>query len=637
MQDNTSKTPVTDAYKAESSPGAGAPRHLLSFGPANAGPVKRRIFSLVRRPVEQVLALNKLNRIYAGIGHTGSAVEFLDQVLDGMNVACDVPPADMNMIPRTGPTVVVANHPFGGIEGMLLARLLLALRPDVKIMANYLLGLIPELRDMFIFVDPFGAKTSYRKNIAALRESVRFVKDGGMLVVFPAGTVSHLHLVKRKQAGNAFCRRVTDPAWSSTVGRIVRKTGAQVLPVFFHGGNGPLVHLMGLIHPRLRTAMLPRQLANKEGRAIRVKIGSPIQPRRLAGFDSDRDLVGYLRVRTYALGFHNDEATGWKRLIKPRLLKKPVTGRAAPVAGPGDPELIEREVSALDQNRLLAQSGEMAVYIARAEQVPNVLAEIGRLREITFRAVGEGTGRSRDLDEYDGYYRHLFLYNRETREIAGAYRIGRTDRIIKEIGLRGLYSSSLFKFDKKLFEIINPALELGRSFVRPEYQRRFSSLMLLWKGIGRYVSRNPRYRVLFGPVSISSDYNRFSRLIISTFLQDHLLEPDLARLVKAKRPLKDWAIKKYNLAVTSALLRDVEELSEFVADLEAGRRGVPVLLRQYLKLGGRIIGLNVDPDFSNVLDGLMLVDLSRTDPRFLAKFMGKPESEEFLSRHRVSV
>ena len=260
-----------------------------------------------------------------------------------------------------------------------------------------------------------------------------------------------------------------------------------------------------------------------------------------------------------------------------------------------------------------------------------MLREIGRLRELTFRAESEGTGEPLDLDSFDQHYLHLFLWSKPAREVAGAYRLGPTPDLLPRFGAPGLYSSTLFHFSPELFGRIGPALELGRSFVRPEYQKRYAPLMLLWKGITRYVSDHPECAVLFGAVSISNDYNPVSRCLLVSFLETQK-EAGLADLVRPRRPYRrSHATHLHELAV-SRLLPDIDELSAPIADLERDGKGVPILIKQYMKAGGRVLGFNIDPHFSNVLDVLMMAALRRAPLPMLERYMGRERAAAFLGR-----
>ena len=584
-------------------------------------PLQQRVFSIVGGAVEKVLALDGINQIYYSAADADPRQDFLERLLDVMNIETAVTDADLARIPRTGPVVVVANHPFGGIEGIVLAALLRAVRPDVKLMANFLLKAIPDLHDAMIFVDPFDRDVSAKVNLRPIKECVRWLRQGGALGVFPAGAVSHMDL---RRGG------VTDPEWSPTIARLIQMTEAPVLPVFFRGTNSLLFQILGMVHPRLRTGMLPRELVNKRNRTLEVRIGHVVPHKRLAGLD-DRALMDYLRDRTYHL--RRREVAREKKLMRRAFPLRFLQPKAEPVADPESPERLRDEVASLRPEQCLVVNGPYDVYVAESGQIPRLLLEIGRLRETTFRAVQEGTGRARDLDRFDDYYLHLFVWNRERQEVVGAYRLGLTDVIVKQLGLHGLYTSTLFRYRKKLLDRINPALEMGRSFIRVEYQKNFSPLLLLWKGIGVYVARHPRYRHLFGPVSISSEYQTSSRLLLVAFLKASSFLPQLARLVRPRKPLRTDPLTQHTLRRQSAVVRDLDEVESLIADLETDLKGIPVLLRQYLRLGGKLLAFNEDPAFSNVLDGLILVDLVKTDPTLLAKYMGADEVKKFHAFH----
>ena len=364
----------------------------------------------------------------------------------------------------------------------------------MKIMANFMLsGLgISELNELLILVDPFERPGSVAQNLRPLREAIEWVGGGRALGIFPAGEVSHMHLSSLS---------VVDRQWSTTVARIVRKTGATVLPVYFEGRNSSLFCGLGLLHPLVRTLMLPVENLKGRPRNVRAHIGKPVPFKRLAGL-GDAEIMDYLRLRTYNL--QNRKSKSKRKPIFKASAKK--TASHHPVVIPREAGLISEEIRGLPPEQILFSSGNFDVVSACAAQIPNALYEIGRLREITFRQAGEGTGNSIDIDRFDQYYHHIMLWERERGEIAGAYRLGLADSILREQGVAGLYTNTLFEYKDELFLQIDSALELGRSFIRPEYQKTYQPLMLLWAGIGRFVANHPRYRFLFGAVSINNEY-----------------------------------------------------------------------------------------------------------------------------------
>jgi putative hemolysin len=570
----------------------------------------------VHGALQKMLLLDRLNELFEQVDQTPGG-SFCSRMLDCLQVQPRVSAVDLSRIPKQGPVVAVANHPFGGIEGAILGAVLPTIRPDVKIMTNFLLAESPELQDLCIAVDPFGGPGSIQGNQKGLRESLAWLRNGGMLVIFPAGEVAHLDL-KRRQ--------ITDPPWNENVARIARKTGAAVLPIYFHGANSALFHILGLVHPRLRTAMLPHEFLNKQHASIDLRIGNPITAKKFEAYPDDATLIRHIRHRTYLLqGRLKNKRVS---LAPPFLRKRSGQTALAELIPPVAAELLKAEIRGLSADHFLAESGELTAVLARASEIPHALREIGRLRELTFRLTGEGTGKSIDIDAFDAHYLHLFLWNQDAGEIAGAYRLGPTDRIVSRLGKKGLYTNTLFAYKAAFLKRIDPALEMGRSFVRPEYQKSYAPLLLLWKGIGQYVVRNPRYKVLFGPVSISNEYNAASRQLMVTFFQTYTRSDDLARLVRARSPFRIRPMRA--LEGIGETVWDIEELSALIADIEMDQKGVPILLRQYLKLGGKLVGFNVDPHFANALDGLIVVDLAKTDPRVLDRYMGKDGAAAFL-------
>lgn len=584
-------------------------------------PFRKKIMTIASTVAESLLLLQQLNAIYNKIPQKNHVKQFLKNVLDLLNVRYTVSDSDIARIPGQNPCIVIANHPFGAIEGIILADILLSIRPDIKIMANHILGCIPEMRDLLLFVDPFGNQNSFRTNIKPLKEAIRWVKQGGTLGVFPAGEVSHVHILKKE---------ISDPEWNDTVAGIIKKTGASVIPVYFDGSNSILFQMAGLVHRRVRTALLPRELLNKCNKHIQVYIGHPIQFEKLNAFDTNHTILSYLRFRTYALRHRKEKFS----LIRGGGVPVNQNQKIAFLSSTVDKNLIIPEVHRLHQNHTLLENDEFAVYHARAHEIPNLLQEIGRLREITFRQVGEGTGRPVDLDRFDLYYTHLFLWNKKNQEVVGAYRLGDVSSIIRRYGESGLYTSTLFRYRIAFIEQIKNALELGRSFIRHEYQKHYASLFLLWKGIGHFVARNPQHKILFGPVTISNSYLDHSRQLMVSYLKANSYSPDMAKLVRPRLPVRLTSLKGRETQVFTAFIKDIEELSGLISDIEADRKGVPVLLRHYVKLGGRIVCFSIDRSFSDGLDGLIMVDLTKCDAKLLKHYMGKDGASAFLAYHQ---
>jgi putative hemolysin len=535
----------------------------------------------------RLLHLEQLDAFYASVAEAPATTGFPEHVLTQFNIELQVSASDLARVPARGPVVVVANHPFGLIDGIASVALMDRVRSDVKILANPLLGAVPQMRDRLILIDPFGDEGARRTNPRSLRAAIDWLAQGGLLIVFPAGEVAHLDL---RRIG------IQDPLWHPTAARLIHKTAAAALPLYFSGKNSALFQVAGLVHPRLRTALLPHELWKKRGGRVEARLGHPIFTPQL---DPDPLRAGAeLRRRVYWLG---------RRSAEPARARQ-----EEPVAPPLPTATVAGEIQSLPPGRLLVEQGPWQVWQIEQTAAPATLREIGRLREITFRAAGEGTGLAADLDSFDPHYTHLVLWNREHHRIGGAYRLCGTDS-----PGRKLYTRTLFSFKPAFWERLGPALELGRSFVRLEDQRSFQALYLLWRAIGEYIVRNPRYLTLFGPVSVSSHYQPASRALLARWLRREVLDPDLAPLVKPRRAF--FAPKQ---SFRLPLLREMERVEDYLHDLEPDSKGIPVLVRQYLRMGGRIAALHVDQSFNESLDALVVVDLRRSGRRALTKYFG---------------
>jgi putative hemolysin len=546
------------------------------------------------------------------------------RMLRALNVQCNISKADVERIPTNGGLIVVANHPFGILDGVMLAEILLRVRPDVKILTNRLLAQVPWLTAHCIFVDPFGTTESAYASSRGLREAIGWLRSGGALAMFPAGEVSHFKFTRPE---------VTDPDWSDTAARLARKMRVDILPVHFSGRNSVAFQTLGLAHPRLRTLRLTHEFVSARGKTVDVRIGSRVTTGEITRFEVVSDATRYMRWRTYFLRQRDRQSEGVK-IIKNAIEHRYDAGMS-PVAKAIAAERIIAEVNGLQSEARLCQSGEFAVYVATAARIPSVLHEIGRLREITFRAAGEGSGLDLDLDEFDQYYKHLFVWDTIQQRLVGAYRLGDTARIVNVRGVGGLYTSTLFKYHREFFSNLGPALELGRSFVRQEYQRQYAPLLMLWKGIGNYVAAHPQAPVLFGAVSVSNAYKQASReLLVRFFEREQANDPSgLASMVRPRCPFRGSLIRDLETNSAIKLLASADELNAPISDVEADGKELPILVKQYLKVGGSILAFNVDRAFSNVLDGLVMVDLRKTRRDALNRYMTAPGAESFLQYH----
>lgn len=575
---------------------------------------------LIAQPVMHLTGLSVLNNLYDQIVQRCTAhpeQHFVTAALQELDITLDIKPQALELIPKQGPVVLVANHPFGGLDGLALIELLRRTRPDVRVFANYLLQRIPELAEVSLYVDPFDSTTATHRNSTPLRAALRWLAEGHALGAFPAGEVAH-----ESDGFGGFM----DRPWNPVIAGLIQRSGATVVPVYFAGRNSRLFQLAGRVHPRLRTLLLPRELLRRRGERLQITIGHPISAERVARHTDPQELIDYLRARTAALRACSIFTT-------PR---KHTSRQLQPLADALPGEVLANAIATLPEDTLLLRHGSVDVRCATAAQMPLVLPEIARLRELTFREVGEGAGQAVDRDRFDEHYDHLFLWDREAQSILGAYRLARTDLILDQHGPNGLYTNTLFQYASPLLTQLRGALELGRSFVVPEAQRSFTPLMLLWKGIARYVMRYPDYRGLFGAVSISDAYDAHTRQLLTHFLRINHYHANWAPDVHPRHPYRLAKLKPHLARELSTVASNLDDVEAVLDDIESSGRGIPILIRQYLRLDARVLGFNLDPEFGDALDALMYIDLPNASPRILSRFFGADDAATYCARHGVT-
>ena len=544
---------------------------------------------------KDVSGLNKLQQMYEVIGDLSDNA-FIQALFKELELQVEVAPEDVAHMPREGGVALVANHPYGAIDGLAMLHVLNGVRPDLKVMANFMLQQLEPLKDRFIGVNPFE-RIKDRTSFQGMRGALAHMAGGGALGVFPAGEVSSYRTE---------VKGVADPRWKTPVIKLIRNANVPVVPVWFDGSNSLIFHMLGMIHPNLRTLALPKEMLRMRGRAVRLRIGKPIAAKDVQAFTDTERLGRFLRAKTYALGSGvHVRHEQFRPLFFPSQPKE--------IATAIDTAVQRAEVEALADVRISSQ-GEFDLYLTPSERIPNVLREIGRLREITFRSVGEGTNKAIDLDEYDLYYDHLVLWDREQGRIAGAYRVGDGKRIMRRYGKRGFYTHTLFRMERGMEKVLGQSFELGRSFVVQEYQKHRLPLFLLWRGLLIHIMNNPDHRYLIGPVSISGSYSRLSRALIIDFVRQHYYDEELAQLI---RPRNKFRVKneKTDSAALLEAAADLKKLDQIIADVEPKGATVPILLKKYLLLNARIVGFNRDPRFNDALDGLMVLDLTKVPDR----------------------
>ncbi|WP_448520518.1 lysophospholipid acyltransferase family protein [Rhodoflexus sp.] len=560
---------------------------------------------LLAKPLMRLLKLDKINEVYNEAARF-DGVGFIDRGLEMFQAKYEIVEGEEAHIPRTGPFIVVANHPYGGIDGMILISIFNKIRPDFRLMANYLLNAFEPIQEYFIPVNPFDSAKNKQINISGVKTVLEHLKQNKPVGIFPAGEVS---------AYQPDSKKITDKQWHPLVGKIIQKAKVDVVPVYFSGHNSVFFNLLGIIHPNLRTARLPSEMLNKTENKIQVRIGKAIPYSELSTFEDSDQMLRYLRARTYALGsslklkpfFRNP----FKRTVEPE-----------PIVPPVPTELLEADIAQIRKTDLLTSHGNYEVFFSEATAIPNVLREIGRLREITFREEGEGTNHSIDIDEYDVYYYHLFIWDNEAKRIVGAYRMGKGRDLYAKFKIKGFYLSTLFKIDKRFAFVLKKSIEMGRSFIVKDYQRKHVSLMLLWKGVLIILRKFPEYRYLIGPVSISNTFSHLAKELVVQVIKSNYFDYELAKYVKPRRKFEPQ-LKDGSDVLLLPKFQDIKGLDLLISAIESSHNKLPVLLKKYiLQLNAKIIGFNVDPNFNNALDGFIVVDFEKV-PEEVLKMIGK--------------
>jgi len=579
----------------------------------SAGKLNRLGGESIARFLMLLLKFNKINKVYSK-AYNKDGMKFIDTLINELEIKYEISDDELLRIPEKGPFIIVSNHPYGGIDGLLLLDAIAKRRPDFKVMANFLLRRIEPIGDYILPLNPFEKQKDTGSGIQGIKEAMDHLTAGSPLGIFPAGEVSTY---------NDEWTDVTDRQWQNSAIKFIKNAGVPVVPVYFQGTNSRIFHLLGMIHPVLRTIRLPSELLNKKNKVIRIRIGNPVPVKDQEEFTDTYRYGRFLRAKTYSLG-----TTLEVRKFFHYSLKRAV--REEPLTDPVPTEKLLGDIGKLE-NFLLFKSGKFAVYCAPAMIMPNITTEIGRLREKTFRDVGEGTNRKIDIDEFDLYYNQLFVWDEETEQIAGAYRAGRGKDIIDKYGLQGLYIQSLFKVDKKFIPVLRQSIELGRSFISKDYQKKPLPLFLLWKGILYFLIKNPDYRYLIGPVSISNRFSDFSKGVIIKFIKENYFNHQLAQHIK---PRNNFQVKLRDVDTEIILgdSKDLEKLDKFIKDIEPSNYTVPVLLKKYLKQSGRIIGFNIDPKFNNALDGLLILDLYDVPLETITALSKEIKDESLLER-----
>jgi putative hemolysin len=541
-----------------------------------------------------ILRFNKLNKIYEQIA-SKSGIEFIDEIIRILEFNIEFDAQELKKVPANGPLIVVANHPFGGFDSLLLIKYLSIVRSDVKVIGDFLLQKVDPVSEFFInseFPDPRQANEG-GSHSAETTEAISHLQNGGVLCLFPAGELSTYGTFET----------ITDQVWQFPVVKFVKKARVPVLPVYFQGTHSRLFHLIAKIHPSLRQVRLPSELLSKKHKNLKIRIGSAIKVEEQDKFCDIYQFGRFIRAKTFSMESKLEVKRFFNYNLKPQAKPEPVI-EAVPK------ESLLSEIQKIKQQHILFNLKNYTVYCAPSAEIPHILNEIGRLREITFREVGEGTNRPIDIDEFDLYYHQMFIWDDEEERIVGAYRIGKGKEIMEQYGKRGFYLHSLFRIDDQFVPVLNESLELGRSFVIKDYQRKPLPLFLLWKGILYFLLKNPEYRYLIGPVSISNNYSKISKSLIISFIMRYHLDWKMARYVKPRNSFKFKTDNPDINILMENMERDINRLDKAIGDLDELNSGLPVLLKKYIKQNAKIIAFNIDPKFNNCLDGLIILDVN---------------------------
>lgn len=564
----------------------------------------------LKQPVASALMkitkLDKVNHLYDKLKDK-SGKAFFDGFVEERDLQYIVFEEDLAKIPKQGPFILIANHPLGAIDGILMTKILTEIRPDFKVMGNFLLSKIKPMSPFVISVNPFENRKEVFNSMQGMRETLRHLQEGGCVGIFPAGEVSN----RNNPLG-----AVEDKVWEEPVMKLIKKAKVPVVPMYFHAKNSKLFYQAAKLSPSLQTLLLPSEMMAKRDSPIRVRVGKPVSVKTIAEQETISELTDYLRNRVYMMKSYYEKRKSIPQMLNLSnlVLKFPISLKGETVAQ----NIIDETPKAdllQDINKLrntdkhFFSNGNYEVYFAAYHDIPSVMREIGRQRELTFRAIGEGTNLPFDLDEYDQYYHHLFLWDDEAEKLAGAYRMGLGKEIMKQRGLEGFYTQSLFEFDQELHPFFRKVIEMGRAYITEEYQQKPLPLFLLWKGIVHVCLRNPDHKFLMGGVSISDKFSDFSKSMIIEFMRSHYYDSAVAQYVHPKKEFKVKLREQDRNMIMEEMNADLNKLDKFIDDLEPELR-LPVLLKKYIKQNAKMIAFNVDPNFNDAIDGLMYIRIS---------------------------
>ncbi|MFK5880163.1 MAG: lysophospholipid acyltransferase family protein [Flavobacteriaceae bacterium] len=543
----------------------------------------------------KILRISTINKLYNRNKHL-SDLAFFDALLDDLQIKFEIPEEDLERIPKEGAFITISNHPLGGIDGILLLKFLVKRRPDYRIIANFLLHRIEPMKPYIMPVNPFENRKDAKSSMAGIKEALMHIRDNKPLGIFPAGEVSTYRDGKL----------LVDKPWEEGAIKLIKKANVPIIPIYFHAKNSRLFYVLSKISDTFRTAKIPSEVLSQKQRIIKVRIGKPISIKDQNQYENIEDFHEFIRKKTYMLANPFEEEP---KTISAPTLKFPKEPKE--VVKQGNVQSFIDEVDALrEADSRMMESKNYEVFFASADKIPNLLQEIGRLREITFRDVGEGTNNEIDLDDFDQEYHHLFLWDSKENVLVGAYRMGLGVDIFEKYGIEGFYVQTLFKFDEELHKMMSQTIDIGRAFIIKEYQQKPMPLFFLWKGIIHVTLRYPKHKYLTGGVSISNQFSNFSKSLMIEFMKSHYYDPYIAQYI---HPKKEYKVKLKDADrdfVFDATQADLKKFDKVIDELEPGNLRMPVLIKKYIKQNAKLVAFNVDPKFNNAIDGLIFLRIA---------------------------
>ncbi len=537
---------------------------------------KRNLLNILNR----LLYINEINKILKKNSDLKS-FDFIEEVFEYLNFSFALSNKDIKRIPSEGRLIIVANHPIGSLDSLALLKAISEIRTDVKIIANDILTRFENIKDLLLPYNIDSIKMQ-RSNIAAIQASL---DKEEAVIIFPAAEVSRLKLLT-----------VSDSKWHKGAVYFAKKFNSPVLPIYINAKNSVFFYLVSAVNKGISRVLLAHELFNKRNKTIQIKIGDPIPAKAFsANYLNDQIQIKLLKKHVYSL---------YKGKGAIYLTEKNVIH-------PVDRKTIKRELS--NAAEIGKTRDAKKIIITDINESPNVLNEIARLRELTFRKVGEGTGRKRDFDDFDKHYKHLIVWDESELEIVGSYRIGVGKDILDSEGKSGLYTSTLFDFSTKFeTDIIKESIELGRSFVQKKYWNT-NALNYLWQGIGAFLAHNDWVKYLYGGVSISNNYPESAKNQIVFYFNKWFGDQDNLAKSKNRFLLTENLQKEFRNIFTSLNYKDDYKILKNL--LRPTGFSVPILYKHYSELcnddGVKFLDFGVDPDFENCIDGLILVDVEK--------------------------